>query len=149
MDMREKIIMDLDIIQNKGLKLTKHKLAILELFKAHKHLDAHQINAILNKKGNIVSAATIYRVLASFEANGIVVRNNFKEDQAVYELADPNHHHDHLICTKCNKVIEFYNCQIEILQEEIARKNNFEILNHHLNLYGICSECKKTPLAKL
>ncbi|MCC2626120.1 MAG: hypothetical protein K0R14_1993 [Burkholderiales bacterium] len=141
--------MNSDIIQNKGLKLTKHKLAILEAFKLHKHLDAHQINTILNKKGNVVSAATIYRVLASFEANGIIVRHNFKEDQAVYELADPSHHHDHLICTKCNKVIEFYNCQIEILQEEIAKKNKFEIINHHLNLYGICSDCKKTHPAGL
>ncbi|MCC2644255.1 MAG: hypothetical protein K0R49_192 [Burkholderiales bacterium] len=136
--------MNLDIIQNKGLKLTKHKLAILKLFELHKHLDAHKINTLLNEEGNNVSAATIYRVLASFEKNGVVVRHNFNEDQAVYELADPNHHHDHLICTKCNKVIEFYNCQIELLQEEIAKKNSFKIINHHLNLYGICSECKKT-----
>lgn len=135
--------MEPNIIQNKGLKLTKHKLAILELFETHKHLDAYHISDLLREKGNGASSATIYRVLSSFEANGIVTRHNFNEDQAVYELADPNHHHDHLICTKCNKVIEFFNCQIENLQEQIAKKNNFKILNHHLNLYGICSDCYK------
>lgn len=135
--------MNLDMIHNKGIKLTKHKLAILELFEEYKHLDAYQINTILKTKGNNVSPATIYRVLANFEINGILVRHNFNEEQSVYELADPNQHHDHLICTKCNKVIEFYNCQIEILQEEIAKKNKFTILNHHLNLYGICSDCKR------
>lgn len=136
--------MNLEILYNKGIKLTKHKLAILELFETHKHLDAYQINDLLKEKGNNVSPATIYRVLASFEENGVIVRNNFKDDYAVYELADPNHHHDHLICTKCNKFIEFYNCQIETLQEEIAKKNKFKILNHHLNLYGICFDCQKS-----
>lgn len=136
--------MNLEIIQNKGLRLTKHKLAILELFEQHKHLDADKISILLRANGNNMSLATVYRVLANFEVNGLVVRHKFNEVHSVYELADPNHHHDHLICTKCNTVIEFYNCQIEILQEEIAKQNKFKILNHHLNLYGTCSDCQKT-----
>jgi len=80
--------------------------------------------------------------LSDLEKHGIILRHNFNDNQAVFELLDPSHHHDHLICTKCNKVVEFYNCQIEKIQEQIALDNQFEILNHHLNLYGICAECK-------
>lgn len=126
-----------------GVKLTKHKRSILELFELYKHLDANNISQLLRDDNNAVSLATIYRVLSDLEKHGVILRHNFNDNQAVYELLDPSHHHDHLICTKCNKVVEFYNCQIEKIQEQIAHDNKFEILNHHLNLYGICGECKK------
>ena len=135
--------LNLEIIANKGIKLTKHKLAILKLFNNNKHLDANRINAMLREQGNSVSQATIYRVLSSFEAHNVIVRHTFNDELAVYELADPNEHHDHLICVKCNQVIEFFNCQIEKIQEQIAKSNNFIIVNHHLNLYGICFKCQK------
>jgi Fur family transcriptional regulator, ferric uptake regulator len=135
--------LNLDLIANKGIKLTKHKLAILKLFNQHRHLDANGINLILREQGNSVSIATIYRVLSSFEAHNVIVRHTFNDELSVYELANPDEHHDHLICVKCNKVIEFFNCQIEKIQEQIAKKNNFIIVNHHLNLYGICSKCQK------
>lgn len=135
--------LNLELIANKGIKLTKHKLAIFELFSKQKHLDANEINIMLREQGNSVSLATIYRVLSSFEAHNIIVRHTFNDELAVYELANPNEHHDHLICVKCNKVIEFFNCQIEQIQEQIAKTNDFTIVNHHLNLYGICSKCQK------
>ena len=81
-------------------------------------------------------------MLSSFELNNIIAKNNFKGDQSTYELVNPEEHHDHLICTKCNKVIEFFNCKIEKIQEKIAEEHNFRIVTHHLNLYGFCSECQ-------
>ena len=134
--------MDQQIIKNTGFKVTKHKLVILELFDMYKHLDASQIYSLLTNQGINISLATIYRVLAAFEANKIIVKHNFNEDQSIYELATPDEHHDHLICLKCHKVIEFYDCDIEKIQEEIALKNKFKIVNHHLNLYGICEDCE-------
>ncbi len=125
-----------------GIKLTKHKLSILQLFDLHKHLDANQIYLLLNELGNEISIATIYRILSVFETNGILVKHNFKDDQSTYELASVQHH-DHLICVKCHSVLEFYNEEIERMQEEIAKNSGFEIMNHSLNIYGICSACQK------
>lgn len=136
------MVLDLNILHTKGLKLTKHKITIFRLFCVHKHLDAYQINKILRETNNSISIATIYRILSTFEKYKIITRNNFNEEHVVYELVDPSSHHDHLICTRCNKVIEFYSSQIESIQEDIARKNNFKISSHYLNLYGICSICQ-------
>lgn len=130
-------------IKNKGIKITKHKLSVLELFNSYKHLDATQIYEILHQKNINISIATIYRILSIFEQNHILEKHNFNDDQFIYELIDEKHH-DHLICVKCRKVIEFTNDEIEELQEQIARHNKFEILDHSLNIYGICHDCKNT-----
>lgn len=135
--------MDLSLPKSKGSKITKHKLAVFELFEHYKHLDANKIHTLLKNSGNDISIATIYRILATFEANGLITKHNFNEDQSIYELARPNEHHDHLICMKCHTVIEFFDCKIEKIQEKIAKQNNFTIVNHQLNLYGICANCNK------
>lgn len=133
--------MSLYAVKNMGGKVTKHKLAILQLFELHKHLDANKIYALLSTGGEHVSLATIYRVLSTFESHGIIIKHNFNDDLAVYEIANPNEHHDHLICIKCSKVIEFFDEKLEKIQERIAKENRFKIVNHRLNLYGICEEC--------
>lgn len=122
-------------------KITKHKIAILELFELHRHLDANQILNILNQQDEKISLATIYRILMAFETEGLILKNNFTESLAVYELANPSDHHDHLICTKCNKVFEFFNEKLELLQNKIADDFKFKILSHRLNIYGICKDC--------
>ena len=132
--------MNLQSIKNLGIKVTKHKMVILELFDLYKHLDANQIHGLLSNQGTHISLSTIYRILSVLEAHNVIVRHTFREDQATYELANPNEHHDHLICIKCNKVIEFLNCKIEEIQQKIAKDNNFTIVNHHLNMYGICED---------
>lgn len=122
-------------------KITKHKTAILQLFELHKHLDANQIYTLLNMTPEKVSLATIYRVLSSFELEGLIMKNNFINDQAVYEFANPSEHHDHIICTECNTVFEFYNDKLEKLQDKIAKEYEFKIVSHRLNIYGVCKNC--------
>ena len=135
---------NLQLIKNKGIKITKHKLAILELFSDYKHLDAMQIYTLLQSKNIDISIATIYRILSNFETNNVLEKHNFNKEQAIYELIVDNTHHDHLICFNCKKVIEFVDNEIEKLQKQIASKNNFTIINHSLNIYGICNDCKNT-----
>ncbi len=130
-----------ELIKKSGLKVTKHKTAMLQLFNSYRHLDANKIYTIFISRNINMSLATIYRILSEFEAKNILIKNNFNDEQSTYELTHPNEHHDHLICIKCNKVIEFYNCDIEKTQEEVARANNFRIINHQLNLFGICEKC--------
>ncbi|MFN8770884.1 MAG: Fur family transcriptional regulator [Neisseriaceae bacterium] len=134
--------MDIQILTTKGIKLTKHKLAVLKLLTSNKHLDATQIFNLLQEEGINIGIATIYRILTNFENNGIIQKHHFNQEQSTYELITPNEHHDHLICTKCHRVIEFLNENIEALQNQIAATNNFKIISHSLNIYGICEKCQ-------
>ena len=124
-----------------GIRVTKHTTLILQLFNQHNHLDANQIHQFLTNSGIRISLSTIYRVLLKFVQYNLITKHNFKDHQGTYELVQENKHHDHLICIKCNIMIEFVNCQIESLQQYIAEKNNFIILTHQLNLYGLCATC--------
>jgi len=88
--------------------------------------------------------ATIYRVLTQFEESGIVNKLNFENNQAVYELSNVEHH-DHLVCVKCNTIIEFQDDVIEQHQLQIANKYDFQLTDHSLYLYGLCKACKESP----
>jgi Fur family ferric uptake transcriptional regulator len=130
------------LAESKQIRLTKHKKIILELFRKHKHLDANQIYNLLNKQQIKISLSTIYRTLLSLEKHHIVIKHNFNINQLTYELNTVNEHHDHLLCVKCNQVIEFVNQEIERLQVKIAEQHNFKIINHQLNLFGVCHKCQ-------
>jgi Fur family ferric uptake transcriptional regulator len=125
----------------KQIKITPHKIAILELFDRYRHIDAMQIIHKLNEKSIVISLATVYRILASFEEKEIIIKHNFGNEQAIYELKSTTEHHDHLICISCGKVIEFTDYEIEALQLQIAKINDFQLINHSLNIYGKCSNC--------
>jgi Fur family ferric uptake transcriptional regulator len=88
-----------------------------------------------------IGLATIYRVLTQFEAAGLVVRHHFESGQAVFEINE-GEHHDHLVCVKCGKVVEFMDETIERRQKEIARQNGFTLTEHSMILYGECSDKK-------
>lgn len=131
----------IDLLKRYNIKITPHKLAVLELFTMHKHLDANQIIRLLNANSSNISSATVYRILANFEQHAVISKHNFGNDQAIYELNENESHHDHLICLGCGVVIEFNNPQIEEIQIQIANANNFSMLSHNLNIYGHCKNC--------
>lgn len=116
-------------------------LQILENERAH-HLSAEDVYRILLDSGEDIGLATVYRVLTQFEAAKLVVRHNFAEGHSVFEL-DHGMHHDHLVCVKCGTVEEFMDRVIEERQKAVADKAGFNITDHSLNIYGICSPCQK------
>ena len=124
-------------IKQAGLKITQPRLKILELLteSSEKHLGAEDIYRILLDNGDEIGLATVYRVLTQFETAGLVVRHNFEGGQAVFELASDDHH-DHMVCVKTGKVVEFYDEIIEQRQKDIAREHGFTITDHSLILYG-------------
>jgi len=89
--------------------------------------------------GEEIGLATVYRVLNQFDDAGIVTRHNFEGGKSVFELTQ-QHHHDHLICLDCGKVIEFSDDSIEARQREIASRHGIRLTNHSLYLYGHCAE---------
>ncbi|TIC83068.1 ferric iron uptake transcriptional regulator [Crenobacter intestini] len=131
-----------------GLKATGPRLTILELFENSetRHLSAEDIYRKLLSDEVDIGLATIYRVLTQFEQAGILVRHHFESGKAVYEL-NQGGHHDHMVCVGCGTVTEFFDPEIERLQERIAKQHGFAIQDHSLYLYGECAQCqsKRAP----
>ena len=122
-------------LKKTGLKATLPRIRILEVLDATRdeeaHLSAEDIYRVLIEQNEDVGVATIYRVLSQFEESGIVQKLNFENNQAVYELCGLEHH-DHLVCVKCSKIIEFQDDVIEQHQLQIAKKHGFELTDHSL-----------------
>ena len=130
-------------LKKAGLKVTLPRMKILELLEASKtrHQTAEDIYKALLDAGAEIGLATVYRVLTQFESAGLVNRHHFEGGQAVFELNEGKHH-DHLVCVKCGKVIEFMDNLIEERQKKIAEDTGFKITEHSLILYGHCKSCK-------
>ncbi|MCK5903004.1 MAG: ferric iron uptake transcriptional regulator [Cocleimonas sp.] len=124
-------------IKQAGLKVTLPRtkiLKILETASAH-HLSAEEVyRALLDDEGAI-ALATVYRVLTQFETAGLVIRHNFEGGQAVFEL-DDGKHHDHMVCLRTGKIVEFHDEIIEQRQRDIAKQHGFTLSDHALILYG-------------
>lgn len=126
-------------LKKAGLKVTHPRLLILDILKEpeNQHISAEEVYKILVERGEEIGIATAYRVLNQFDDAGIVERHHFEGGKSVFELSN-NQHHDHLVCLKCGKVIEFEDNVIERRQEEVAKKHNMVLTNHSLYLYGEC-----------
>jgi Fur family ferric uptake transcriptional regulator len=133
-------------LKKAGLKITLPRMKILELLEQcdPHHQSAEEIYRARMDAGEEIGLATVYRVLTQFETAGLVNRHHFEGGQAVFEL-NAGSHHDHLVCIKCGKVVEFVDATIEERQKQIARDKGFEITEHSLIIYGRCSDpqCRK------
>jgi Fur family ferric uptake transcriptional regulator len=129
-----------------GLKNTMPRLKVLEVFRGSdkRHLSAEDVYKSLLADGSDIGLATIYRVLMQFVGAGLLERQHFEGDKAVFELNE-GRHHDHLVCVRCGRVEEFVDAEIERRQRQIASDRGFELQEHALSLYGVCSrpECQR------
>jgi Fur family ferric uptake transcriptional regulator len=130
-------------LREAGLKVTSPRLKILEVLETNneRHMSAEAVYKALIESGEEFGLATVYRVLTQFESAGLVARHNFEGGTAVFELTDRTHH-DHMVCLKTGKVIEFVDERIEQLQREIAEKHGYVIEDHSLVLYVRPKETK-------
>ena len=133
-------------LYERGYKMTPQRKEILQIFVDHpEHLSAEDVYGLLREKESEIGLATVYRALDLLSNLGILVQIDFGDGCARYELntADPNvHHHHHLICVKCKKVIEFDEDLLDELEEVISRKSGFQILNHEVKFFGYCKDCQ-------
>ncbi len=136
---------NIDELKNTGLKATLPRLKILEIFQtgSQRHMTAEDVFRVLLNEHSDIGLATVYRVLTQFEQAGILERSHFESGKAVYELNEGTHH-DHLICTSCGKVEEFYDAEIERRQQMIAKDKGWILQDHAMSLYGLCGDCVKT-----
>ena len=132
-------------LKDAGLKITMPRVKILQILEqaSDHHLSAEDVYKALLDMGEEVGLATVYRVLAQFEAAGLIHRHDFEGGYSVYELSQ-GEHHDHLVCIACGRVEEFMDEIIEQRQKIIAEQSKFKMTDHALNIYGVCPDCQDT-----
>ncbi len=125
-----------------GLKSTQQRYAIADtFFKTTTHVNLEELLKKVKRKSPRTGYATVYRTMKLITECGLAVERQFGDGQTRFENVPEDGHHDHMICIKCTKIVEFKNDLIEELQEKTASKYKFRVLRHKLELYGYCSNC--------
>lgn len=132
-----------NIFVKSGYKNTKQRQAISDLLEISKDpISAEEIYLKLSSKKISANLSTIYRSLEILEDKGVVTKTVINDGKALYELVKDEHTH-RVICTKCNKMVAVELCPIAKMEDELKRTTDFDITGHRIEIYGICSECKR------
>ena len=132
------------LVRSLGLNNSNQREYVLKiLFECDEHLSAEDIALKVKETYNLnIGIATVYRIISLLEEmniiKGILIEGM---DSKVYELNILSHH-DHLVCVKCGKIVEFFDAELEKIQELIASENGFEMESHNMILYGVCGDCR-------
>jgi len=132
------------LLKENSLKFTKQRELVLKfLYENDGHFTPEDIYTLLKEQYPDVNIgiATVYRTLSLLETSQIASSISFGVQGKKYELGLKKHH-DHLICTKCADIIEFFDETIENRQEEIAKKFNFQMTDHTMKIIGLCENCQ-------
>lgn len=125
-----------------GLRSTRQRDVILDIFlSTHEHLSVEELYLKVKASHPGIGQATVYRTLKLFVDAGLAREMTLPDGQTRYEHQLAGEHHDHLICTRCNRIIEFEDATIEQLQQEIAQRHGFVLTGHKMQLCGICPAC--------
>ena len=131
MDRLEKICLE------KGMRMTDQRRVIARVLSlSEDHPDVEELHRRAHAIDPHISIATVYRTVRLFEESGILTRHDFHGGRSRYEEA-PETHHDHLIDMKTGKVVEFVDEEIEALQNAIAKRLGYRLIDHRLELYGM------------
>lgn len=132
-----------DYAASNGLRSTRQRDIILDIFlSTHQHISVEELYLKVKSSHPGVGHATVYRTLKLFADAGLAREILLHDGQTRYEHVVAGEHHDHLICTSCNSIIEFENETIEKLQNDIATQHGFQIKSHKLEIYGLCAACR-------
>jgi len=131
-----------EALKHSGLKNTKHRNSILDLFeKKTQPLTADQIYLDLVNQKTDINLSTIYRILNTLVEKELVVKTRMINDtKTFYELNNSDHTH-HLVCVECKKITTVDECPFEEYEKKLKEKEGFNILGHKLEIYGVCHSC--------
>lgn len=132
-------------LKSKGLRFTKQReIIVSEFLKASSHISAGELYQRISANHKNIGFATVYRTLKVLLEFGLAEGKSFGDGQARFEPSENTSHHDHLICEKCGEILEFYDSNLERIQEEISKRFGFKIIRHDLQIYGLCKKCNKS-----
>jgi len=136
-------------IQKKGLKRTTQRDLILDVFlRTEEHLSNEDLYRLVKQEDPGVGQTTVYRTLKLLAEAGLAREVRFGDGRTHYEHQYKHQHHDHMICSECGKIIEFFSAELEAIQDSMAAKHRFEITQHLLRIIGICAECRRARKQK-
>lgn len=129
-------------LSRRGLRHTRQREVLTDIFfTSDGHFSLDELLAMAKKRDAGIGYATVYRTLKLLTELGLAQERQFADGQTRYEATD-GVHHDHLICTRCKKIVEFEEDRIEQLQDEVAARLGFRLSSHKMELYGLCSDCQ-------
>ncbi len=132
------------LLDDQGLKFTFERQTILEeVCHLKSHFDADGLYERFKTKGLRISRDTVYRTIPLLLESGVIQKSVGEGKREFYERTDAKSHHDHMVCVRCSKFIEFTCEEIEKLQELVCRDYGFKLIFHDHRLFGICRDCQK------
>lgn len=124
------------------LKRTRQREVILDVFLSTSgHITAEELLRRVRERYPKIGYTTIYRTMKILCDAGLADTHHFDGDSACYEVK--HQHHDHLVCVRCGKIVEFECAMIEDAQERIVQRYGFRLLRHRHELYGHCAACRE------
>jgi Fur family ferric uptake transcriptional regulator len=134
-------------LRGRNLQWTPQRDSIFqEVLQTQGHFDAEELSDRLKAKAKRVSRATVYRTLPHLQESGLIQEVLRIEGRAQYERRAG--HHDHMLCVRCGRIIEFRQEAIERLQNKVCRSYGFKPLEHRMGIRGICKECREKSEGK-
>ena len=136
-------------IQKQGLKRTSQRDLILDVFlRTEKHLSSEDLYRLVREQDTNIGQTTVYRTLKLLAEAGLAREVRFGDGITHYEHNYKHEHHDHMICSQCGKIIEFYSAELEALQDAMAAKHKFEVTQHLLRIIGFCADCRRNARSR-
>jgi Fur family transcriptional regulator, ferric uptake regulator len=133
----------LDYLGEKKLKLTPHRELILENFIENEgHRSVDDIYRVVREKDPRIGYTTVYRTMKLLTDSGLAREIDLADGITRYEHLYNHQHHDHMICMGCGSSIEFYNADIESVQDAASEHLGFKVVDHRLQIYGLCKSCR-------
>jgi len=137
-----------EFLRERGLKFTRERNTLLhEVLANPDHFEAEQLLVNLRQSGKRVAKATIYRTLPLLVACGILRQEQFGDKLTRYEHTFGQSPHDHMICRRCHRVIEFDSEEVLKLRATLADRHRFQALSHRFQITGLCADCAETCAA--
>lgn len=133
-----------EYLRDRGLKYTRERQELLRgVLRMDEHFEAERLLLALREAGSRVGKATIYRTLPLLVASGVVKQVQLASDRVHYEHAEGPDPHDHMVCRRCGRIIEFDASEVVRLRGSIAARHHFHALSHRLQIVGLCEQCVK------
>lgn len=131
-----------NILKSKNFKITAPRQLIVDCFlKTSEHVSAEDLYEIAKRKDPRIGYATVHRTLKLMTEAGIARVVDFGDGKKRFERAVGQAHHDHFVCEKCGKIIEFFDAKLEAEQEKICRRYCFTGKTHVMKIFGVCKKC--------